>query len=716
MAISASPLPVARPRPGLLQNLSPDELQARDNERYKQAREAEDGVGEDVLPELTSYIRSKFDMMRGHRSSAGGWNERLLHAMRTFNREYNPAKLAQIREFGGSDVYAGVTATKCRGATSILREIYLNADRPWGLDPTPEPTLPDDIQGAIKQLVTAEMQVSLQEGQPFDPAAVRDRVKELTEAAHLATQAKASEEAKRAETRLDDLLVEGGFYEALAQCLVDVPIFPFVCLKGPVVRVVPVVKWVPGEGGAKRAETVYEPKLFWYRVSPFDIYFTPGVSEIVDADVIEISRLTRADLNDLLGVPGYDEEKIRAALTDYGATGLREWLDPTDSVRATGENREDPLWNRSGMIDCLEFHGNIQGKMLLDWGLSEDEVPDEDRDYFVQAWVVGRYTIKVQIHPSPRKRHPYYITSFEKVPGTVVGNALPDILTDIQDVCNATLRTLVNNMAMSSGPQVMINDDRLAPSDNNDELFPWKRWHYVSDPFQSGSTLSVPPIGFFQPQSNVQELLVTYEKFTQIADELSAIPRYITGSERVGGAGRTASGLAMLMGNANKMMQMVASNIDNDLIEPCIQGCYDLIMLTDQAGMFRGDERIRVRGVEVAVQRETNRQRQMEFLQTTLNPVDQQIMGVEGRATVLGSVAEEIGLKGKKIVPTPEELKAKMLAQQKAAEQQMAMAQAQNVRENGERSLTTSGNQGTPPAPTNTDLGVQEAAAMRGMT
>ena len=43
----------------------------------------------------------------------------------------------------------------------------------------------------------------------------------------------------------------------------------------------------------------------------------------------------------------------------------------TDSERATQESRENPQLNRSGLITCLEFHGNVQGRMLLEYGLDE---------------------------------------------------------------------------------------------------------------------------------------------------------------------------------------------------------------------------------------------------------------------------------------------------------------------------------------------------------
>jgi hypothetical protein len=312
--------------------------------------------------------------------------------------------------------------------------------------------------------------------------------------------------------------------------------------------------------------------------------------------------------------------------------------------------------------------------MLLEYGMTKKQIPDELRDYFIQAWLIGRHVIKVQISPSPRKRHPYFITSFEKVPGTPVGNGLPDILNDIQEVCNATLRALVNNLSISSGPQVVVNTDRLSPDEDGEDMYPWKRWRVTSDPMGNNSS-AAKPIDFFQPNSNAGELLQTYQKFSDLADELSAIPKYLSGGA-VGGAGRTASGLAMLMGNASKILQTVAANIDRDIFEPLLSGLFDMIMMTDQSGLLTGQETIRVKGVTVAIQRETERSRQLEFLQTTANPIDMGIMGAEGRAVVLRKVSENLGIEGEQVVPSADDLKQKQQeAQMQAMQQQAAQAQ-----------------------------------------
>jgi hypothetical protein len=273
----------------------------------------------------------------------------------------------------------------------------------------------------------------------------------------------------------------------------------------------------------------------------------------------------------------------------------------------------------------MEFHGNVQGRLLQDYGMPG--IADELRDYHIDAYVIGSHIIKANLSPSPRARHPYYMTSFEKVPGTPVGNGLVDMIADLQDVANATLRSLVNNLSISSGPMVVINDDRVRPEDNVEELYPWKRFHASSDPVGNNSK---PPVEFFQPQSNAQDLLTVFKAFVDLADDISAIPKYI-GGQPGGGAGRTASGLAMLMNNAAKILQTVASNVDREIFEGALQQLVDLVLLSDTTGLLTGEENVSVQGVSVAIQRETQRQRQVEFLQSTANPIDMGIIGIKGR-------------------------------------------------------------------------------------
>lgn len=666
----------ALPSRATLRVVPPAQYEAQLQASYKAKAQAEDAAANAAVPDMTelaSYIRGQFNIMQNHRQSASGWADRMLKALRTFNGEYDPEKLAEIKKFGGSTVYARMIAMKCRGASSLLRDVYLTSDRPWGISPPADPDVPPEVTGSIQKLVMGEVEQLVQAGVPISPDMIRDRVNQLMDAAKRAEKKNAAKRARIAEDKIEELLESGGFYKAFAEFLVDLPLFPFACLKGPVVRVVPNVSYKNG-----RAAVEQKAKLFWQRVSPFDMYWSPGASDIEDASVIERTRVTRADLNDLMGLPGYDTEAIRGVLEDYGRGGLFDNWDMTDTERAVAENRENPNMNQSGIINCLEFTGSIQGRLLLDHGFTVNEITDPLREYYVQAWLIGRYVIKAQISPSPRKRHPYFITSFEKVPGTPVGNGLPDILEDVGDVANATLRALVNNLSISSGPQVVVNMDRIHPQEDPETLFPWKRWYVTSDPLANNNAQK--PVDFFQPSSNSQELLGVYNQFQNIADEISAIPKYMAGSGASGGAGRTAAGLAMLMGNASKILQTVAANVDRDVMHPLLDSLYDMLMLTDVDGILKGDENINVMGVKVALQRETQRARQLEFLQITANPLDAQILGPAGRAKVLRAVSETIGIPGDGLVPDDTELEAMREAQSQAPPQQgqeNAGAQAQ---------------------------------------
>jgi len=662
----------ALPQRASLRVVPPAQYEAQLQESYKAKAQAEDAAKSSSQPDMTrlaSYIRGQFSIMQNHRQSASGWADRMLKALRAFNGEYDPEKLMEIRKFGGSTVYARMIAMKCRGASSLLRDVYLTSDRPWGISPPADPDVPPEIIAAMQKLVMGEVEQLVQGGMPITPDMIRDRINQLMDAARRTEKKNAAKRARIAEDKIEELLETGGFYKAFAEFLVDLPLFPFACLKGPVVRVVPNVSYING-----RAQVQQKAKLFWQRVSPFDLYWSPGVSDIEDASVIERTRVTRADLNDLMGLPGYDTDAIRGVLDDYGRGGLFDNWDSTDSERAVAENRENPNVNQSGIINCLEFTGSIQGRLLLDHGFTVNDIPDPLREYVVQAWLIGRYVIKVQLSPSPRKRHPYFITSFEKVPGTPVGNGLPDILEDVGEVANATLRSLVNNLSISSGPQVVVNMDRIHPQEDPESLYPWKRWLVTSDPLSNNS--SQKPVEFFQPTANAQELLGVYNQFQNIADDLSAIPKYMAGSGASGGAGRTAAGLAMLMGNASKILQTVAANIDRDVMHPLLDSLYDMLMLTDVEGILKGDEDINVMGVKVALQRETQRARQLEFLQITANPMDAQILGPQGRAKVLRAVSETIGIPGDGLIPDDEELAARQQAADAQAQQQQGLENA----------------------------------------
>lgn len=235
-------------------------------------------------------------------------------------------------------------------------------------------------------------------------------------------------------------------------------------------------------------------------------------------------------------------------------------------------------------------------------------------------------------------------------------------------MCNAAARALANNLGIASGPQVDVNMDRLAEGESITSMYPWKIWQTKSDPM--GSTAKA--VNFFQPNSHAQELMAVFEHFSNKADEYAGIPKYMAGVEAAGGAGRTASGLSMMIGNANKDTKQRIASIDMRVISPSVSRVYEQQIQFNPN--MRGDLRIVARGAQSLATREAAQVRRNEFLQFTANPIDMQIMGVEGRAAVLRESAKTLQMDTDAIVPPKSVLRQRQIAMEQAAamEQQAA--------------------------------------------
>jgi hypothetical protein len=171
-----------------------------------------------------------------------------------------------------------------------------------------------------------------------------------------------------------------------------------------------------------------------------------------------------------------------------------------------------------------------------------------------------------------------------------------------------------------------------------------------------------------------------YATFAKQADEVTGIPNYVYGSSGVSGAGRTASGLSMLMDNAAKGIKQAIASIDR-VVSGGVNRLYIHNMMYDPDIYIKGDYNVVAKGALGLVAKEQLQLRRNEFLQATANPVDLQIVGMEGRAHLLREVAASLQMDTDKIIKEPERLKfdaekAAAVAQQMEAQQQMQQPEA----------------------------------------
>jgi len=583
----------------------------------------------------------------------------MLKNLRMRSGTYESDQLRAIREMGGSEVYVMLTGTKCRAAESWINDVMRPiGERPWTINPTPMPDIPPELESEVRDEVAGVFRSVLdragQMGMMVDPAKLRSEIRNYAEKerdnALKKLQEEALERAERMSMKIDDQLVEGGWQDAFWTAISDAVTLKAGIIKGPVVRRRKTQKWVQGPQGWV-VDAVDALVTEFDRVSPFDLYPAPDSRNPDDGYLIERHKLTRSDLIAMIGVPGYSEDKIRLALKEYG-NGKNEMLS-IDSERAMIDFGSTESLTNTEKIEALEFWGSVQGKLLKEWGM-KGEIDDE-LEYEVNAWQVGSYVIRAILNPDKLGRKPYSVDSYERVAGSFWGKGIPELMSDIQHVCNAVARSIVNNAAFSSGPMLEINSERV--QEHGNEVWPWKVFQATNQQMSES-----PAVRFYQPNIVVAPLLQVFEFFAAMAEDQTGIPRWAYGNTDIGGAGATSSGLSMLMTNASRGIKEVVTHIDK-MIKGCIERQYDYNMAYDPDETLKGDCKIMARGSSSLLAKEQKLTRRTEFLAATgSNPTDIQLIGLENRAKMLIQQAKDLDLE----VEMPEELETmvEQLAQQ----------------------------------------------------
>lgn len=613
--------------------------------------------------------------------------ERLLQCERQRRGVYDPDKAMEIAKTGGSDIYMRITDVKSRAAGNWINDVVISGGRrAFQLDPAKEPELPPEIAAGVVDLVRLEMEAFVAAGGQVHPEAFRVRMEQVQDEIMDKMREEAKMKAYRMENKIEDQLNQGNFDTAFREFVDDFVTYPTAILKGPVIRRRKTMKWGPGFKPIIMTDFVRRVE----RVSPHDAFPSPNSSTIHDGYFIERHRLTRAALESMKGTPGYSSNDIDQVLERFGDSGFRQWL-MGDQERDRLEGKPHARLYTKDVIEAVEYWGSVSGKMLMDWGWSGKKL-DRYKEYEANIWVIGPFVIKAILNPDPLGARPYEIAQWVPIPGSFWGTALPEQMRDTQTLCNAAARSLANNMGIASGPQAEIHVDRLPDGEDVTTMFPWKIWQTTSDRTGGGQSA----VRFFQPNMNAEALMNVYQYFSRQADEVTGIPNYVYGNTSGGGVGRTASGLSMLMDNAAKGIKAAIASIDN-VVSSLVDRLYVHNMIYDPDISCKGDFKVVAKGAMGLVAKEQLQVRRNEFLQTTANPVDLQIIGAQGRAYLLREVAKTLQMDTDKLVPTTEQIEFRQ-------EQQMLQQMSQMAQQGQQQAPATLDAAGNPAGGTEANL------------
>jgi len=490
----------------------------------------------DELSGLRRHIMDAWNRNKQLREQSGV-DQQMIDALRQRDNEYTPEKLSAIESQGGTKVFMGATSMKCRAAEAWMHDILSNVhDRSWGLDHTPVPDLPQEVSGAIVEETMMQLQQHIQGGGgPVELSQIADLASQMREDMEEKINEEAETRAGRMEKKIQDQQIEGNWDEAFANFITNMVTLKAGFIKGPIIRRKKqlVHRFINGKTKAVAEDVLIQE---FTAPSPFDMYPSAGMVKCNDGELLERVKFKRTGLEGMKGLPGWDDAAIDLVLLEYGKGGLRNWTS-IDQERSELEDNGSDLLDQRDYMEGLEYWGDVQGLMLMEQGVNNDLDGNDlnaTSEYQVNCIMIGSYLVYRGLNPDPLGERPYSKSGWSLIPGSFWYKGVPEMMKDLQAIINATIRALVNNEAVASGPQVVYNDTSRIPIGTDlTQIYPLKI-HQFGNPGQS----SLKPIDFFQPDANAAELLAVYKAFADMTDEYTGIPSYAHGNDNISGAGR----------------------------------------------------------------------------------------------------------------------------------------------------------------------------------
>jgi len=645
-----------------------EKKKAGTDKEIKSAAEASPSLKND----LVGHIKSAWEKAKQEKNTV---QQKMIDNLLQKRGEYDPVKLAQIRELG-SEIFMMITDVKCRMALAMLREIYNHpGEKCFALEPTPLPKLTPQMEKQAEMTFMVEVDGFLSNllkgGQEPPPELLQEiltkalpKFKKEYKAIRIEI---ANDKAKAMETKIEDQLTEGGYFRALGEFLADLVDLKAGFIKGPIYRKKKVIEMSEGKNGKAERVVKDEIRPEWDSPSAFDIFPLPGVTDINKGGLIEVLRYTRTDLQEMIGLEGFDEVAIREILEIFQSKGLHQWTWDTEEIkRAEAEGRDTTQYYDWETIDALEYHNAIPGRFIMQWAGAKVEKGektfkfmgvdiDPDFDYQATVWAVDHWILKIAINENPLGLKPYFKASYVEQKGSFWGRGLPETIADGQTFANSAIRGCQNNIGIASGPQVALDTEALSPGQDPTKMWPWKIWRFLRVAFSSKTE---PFMQFFQPSMHVQELIVAYDRASRICDEHSGIAGFTHGDKNIRGAGNTLGGFAMFAGMQNRGIRDVASVIDEKVIAPSIVALYYENYDLDDALEYIGDVKIKAKGSSWLLAKETQALRLNDFLRVIgSSPVFQQVIGEDGARYGLEEAAKNLNLDSRRLVPDKDLIK-----------------------------------------------------------
>lgn len=591
--------------------------------------------------------------------------DRWLKDLRQYRGIYDPEILSKIGPVR-SKAFVRKTRVKVKTVDSRVADLLFpaGAEKNWSVEPTPKPTLSDEQKAQIIQqleVVAAQaQQAAEQAGQGAAPIQLTEEV--VNQAVKEVAKKAAAEMSKT----IDDQLTEARYKEVCVKAIHSGHLYGTGIIKGPLVERKVRTSFVKEDGRwVTRSEAYLVPFVDYVPLWRF--FPDMAASTLEDCRyVYERHLFTASDMADLAERRSFNRQAIVEYLKTHPQGEIRtRYVD--NELKVIGD-RQANQGSAAGQFEVLERWGWLRGEQLKQVGI---DVPDDrvHESFFSNVWLLPNgEIIKAVLQPINGVTWPYHIYAFDKDETSLFGEGLASIMRDDQTMLNAAVRLMLDNAAITSGSMLEVTPTLLSQYDSIDEVAPWKVW------VRNNQNPGAPAVRSIDLKSNLPDLTAMANMFEANTDEVTAIPRYMTGENATNGAAATSSGMSMLMGAANIVIKDLVTSWDEGVTRTFLQAMYRWNMQFNPDNAIKGDFDVKARGTASLVAKEVRGRQLNEFAAMTANPMDAPYI----KRDVLNRQRAEANELGD-VVKTEDEVKAEQangpLAQQAQFQAQMQQIQ-----------------------------------------
>jgi hypothetical protein len=556
--------------------------------------------------------------------------QRWIADLRQYRGQYDAATLDKIGN--RSKAFVRKTRVKVKTVDARVQDLLFpaGAEKNWDIQPTPKPSLSADQRIEIRNRLIAMANGAKPTRQQFETAVAEW----------------AKERSKSMNKTIDDQLTEARYKSACLKAIHSGNLYGAGVIKGPLVErkirtrfVKQGNKWVP------QSESYVVPFIDYV---PLWRFFPDmaGATELEQCRfTYELHSMSRHEMASLAERKSFNKERI-VNYIKANRDGFSMLKEHEAELRQIGERSVTQV-QLNGRYDVLERWGWIDGESLRNAGI---EVPEErvHESFFSNVWMLPNgEIIKAVLQPMNGITWPYHIYYFDKDESSFFPEGLASIMRDDQTMLNAATRLMLDNAAITAGPMLEVTVGLLEATEKVDEMYPWKIW------LRNNQAPGNPAVRAINLESRLGDLGKMAAMFENNADEVTAIPRYMSGENVSSGAAGTAAGMSMLIGNVNIVIKDLIGSWDDGVTISFIRGMYFWNMQFNPDDSIKGDFDVKARGTASLVAKEVRTRQLNEFAQLTANPEDAPFIK-RHRLNILRAEANEMT----DVVKTEEEVAA----------------------------------------------------------